>query len=88
MVLYRPSDHASARLGLAISKKCARRAVERNRLKRIVRESFRCHCPTLPQVDVVVLCAHGVTAQTNQRLFKLLERAWAAIRKQHACVEC
>mgnify|MGYP001570984818 FL=1 len=40
-VLARPNDLEFPRLGLAISKKKARLAVTRNRLKRIIRESFR-----------------------------------------------
>ena len=78
-MLYRPNGLNGARLGLAIAKKCARRAVDRNRLKRLVRESFRAHVQSLPGVDIVVLCARGAPALSNQRLFELLERAWAII---------
>ncbi|MBS1225128.1 MAG: ribonuclease protein component, partial [Proteobacteria bacterium] len=42
IVLARANDLTYARLGLAISRKVAKSAVARNRLKRIVRESFRC----------------------------------------------
>ncbi|MDX1507243.1 MAG: ribonuclease P protein component, partial [Woeseiaceae bacterium] len=40
-VLSRDNELACARLGLAISKKHCKKATARNRLKRIVRESFR-----------------------------------------------
>ena len=40
-VLGRPSNLATPRLGLAVSKKYARLAVDRNRIKRVIRESFR-----------------------------------------------
>ena len=43
-------------MGLAIAKKCARRAVDRNRLKRLVRESFRLERLGLPGLDLVVMC--------------------------------
>ncbi|WP_242470782.1 ribonuclease P protein component [Thiocystis violacea] len=86
VVLYRPNGLDAARLGLAIAKKRARRAVDRNRLKRIARESFRIHCSTLPGVDIVVLCSAGATAEPNRRLFDALEQAWATIRKS-SCVE-
>jgi ribonuclease P protein component len=85
-VLYRANDLGAPRLGLAIAKKCARRSVDRNRLKRIARESFRMHRQTLPAVDIVVLCAQGATKESNQRLFDVLERAWANIRKS-SCAE-
>lgn len=63
------------RLGLAISKKHARRAVDRNRIKRIVRESFR-HQAQLPPADFVVM-ARDVTLQAdNQQLFESLLQHW------------
>ncbi|ADC64024.1 ribonuclease P protein component [Allochromatium vinosum] len=86
VVLYRPNGLDQPRLGLAIAKKCARRAVDRNRLKRIARESFRRSCQQLPGVDIVVLCAQGAPREPNQRLFDVLERAWAHIGKS-SCVE-
>ena len=45
----------SARLGLAISKKNAKRAVDRNRIKRLIRESFRQNREKLPGIDLVVM---------------------------------
>ncbi|MBK1722072.1 ribonuclease P protein component [Thiocystis violacea] len=86
VVLYRPNGLTSARLGLAISKKCARRSVDRSRLKRIARESFRLNWQRLPSVDVVVLCARGAPTMPSQRLFDTLEHAWATIRKS-PCVD-
>lgn len=38
-----------ARIGITIAKRWAKRAVDRNRLKRIVRESFRHAAPTLAE---------------------------------------
>ena len=42
-VLCRASALDQGRLGLAVSKKACARAVDRNRLKRVIRESFRKH---------------------------------------------
>ena len=49
----RPDGENGARLGLVIAKKFLRRAVDRNQLKRIVREQFRCLRGDIPAVDVV-----------------------------------
>lgn len=42
-ILFRHGNSPETRLGLAVSRKAMRRAVARNRFKRIARESFRHH---------------------------------------------
>lgn len=81
-VLARPNAEPLARLGLAIAKKCARRAVDRNRLKRLVRESFRLERLGLPGLDLVVLCRRDAVTADNLQLRASLTRHWARIRKQ------
>ena len=44
----------SARLGLIVPKRVFRRAVDRNRVKRTLREEFRLRRAALPAMDVVV----------------------------------
>jgi ribonuclease P protein component len=43
----------SCRLGMAVSRKVSKRAVERNRIKRVIRESFRAERETLPTFDIL-----------------------------------
>ena len=50
-----PSEQANSRLGLAISKKICKRAVDRNLFKRIARETFRQHRDNLNLLDFVVM---------------------------------
>ena len=69
----------SARLGLAVAKKCAKRAVDRNRLKRLARESFRQHKQSLAGFDIVLLARHASVAATNQEVLKSLEKHWSRI---------
>ncbi|KAA0444693.1 MAG: ribonuclease P protein component [Candidatus Thioglobus sp.] len=52
------SNGSKPRLGLAISKKFCRLAVDRNRLKRIARETFRLQKQNLNNLDFVVLTKH------------------------------
>ena len=59
---YRPNGGASARLGLVIAKKLARRAVWRNAIKRVGREVFRFTRPGLPAMDLLLRLAKPVTA--------------------------
>lgn len=45
----------SVRLGITVSKRVSKRAVDRNRIKRVVRDSFRRHCRQLPAGDYVIV---------------------------------
>lgn len=53
-LLYRPNSFATARIGMVIAKKFIRSAVNRNLVRRIVRESFRLSRSKLPHRDIVV----------------------------------
>lgn len=78
-LLVRDNGGEGARLGLAISRKCARRAVDRQRIKRLVRESFRRNREQLVSVDIVVMCRPAVTDWDNQRIRASLDRFWARL---------
>ena len=80
-ILAAPDDLDSPRLGLAISKKHAKRAIDRNRIKRIVRESFRQNLLTLPPADFVVMAKPVTKSATNPELFKSLEHHWNRLNK-------
>jgi ribonuclease P protein component len=80
-VLARPRPVGGARLGLAISKKNLRRAVDRSRIKRLVRESFRRHRSGLGGLDVVVLARRGVSEHSNTEIFASLDRHWRRLAR-------
>ena len=71
---YQPSN-----LGLAISKKVARNAVARNRIKRVVRESFRHWQTRLDTLDIVILGRAGVVTQPNRVLDDALGKLWTQL---------
>ncbi len=75
-VLCRKNDSAHARLGLAISKKHCRLAVARNRIKRIIRESFRQHQQQLAGLDIVVINRPAAGTASNPELIASLDRHW------------
>ena len=81
-VLARANSLDHARLGLAISKKCAKRAVDRNRIKRLFRESFRLHQHSLPSVDIIAMCNSSVLTLDNQEMHKQIEIQWRFMRKK------
>ena len=80
-VLARPNDLEFPRLGLAISKKKARLAVTRNRLKRIIRESFRQRQHQLCCADYIVLAGNNGSKANNSRLIQSLEQHWQKLKK-------
>ena len=63
-----------ARLGLIASRKAARRAVDRNRGKRMAREAFRAARAWLPAVDVVLQLKNDLRKSGNSDLRKELDR--------------
>jgi ribonuclease P protein component len=64
---------------VAVSKRNARHAVERNRIKRLIRESFR-HSPIrqLP-IDLVIIAKSTATTASGDSLRKALERRWTSL---------
>jgi ribonuclease P protein component len=78
-VLCRSNEQQRPRLGLAIAKKHCKQATARNRIKRIVRESFRQHKALLSGLDIVVMNQPAATAADNRRLFASLEQHWRRV---------
>ena len=75
-VLARKNDLDIARLGLAISKKHCRQATGRNRIKRIVRKSFRRHQADINGLDVVVINQPQAAKASNRQLFDSMAAHW------------
>ena len=77
---WKPGPHP-ARLGLAVSRKVDPRAVGRNRIKRVLRETTRQLRPSLAGGDYVVVARAAARGATNAQLaeawLKLLRRAGA-----------
>jgi ribonuclease P protein component len=78
-VLFHPNNLDRPRLGFAISKQKVRLAVGRNRLRRLVRESFRHRAPGLPAVDLVFLARDAVKTAANPEIVASLDLHWARI---------
>lgn len=68
------------RFGMAVGARAAGGAVERNRVRRLIRESFRLQKQELPAVDVFVMAKAGARVATNPEIFMSLQRLWQEIR--------
>lgn len=81
LVLASNNGTREARLGLAISKKKLQSAVQRNRIKRLIRESFRLHKKELSGKDLVVLAQKDLVSMKNHILLNSLNDIWKKIEK-------
>jgi ribonuclease P protein component len=75
-VLSIANDAGEARLGMAVPRRQLPRAVDRNRLKRLIRESFRHHRATMASRDIVVLVKADAQRAGNAELTSALARHW------------
>jgi ribonuclease P protein component len=80
-ILARGNHLDHPRLGIVVSSRVARTAVARNRIKRLVRESFRLQQARLKGWDVVVIARPDVVKQTNQELLACLEGHWKKLEQ-------
>ncbi|HSH47054.1 MAG TPA: ribonuclease P protein component [Halomonas sp.] len=84
MALASPNALGHPRLGLIFSKKNVRRAVDRNRLKRIARESIRLRQHQLPSADIVLLARRGLDKLDNETVHRQLQGMWRRLdRERH-----
>lgn len=81
-VLAVPNQQTYPRLGLAIAKKNVRLAADRNRIKRLIRESFRHHQALLSGLDIVVLARKGVDNSSNETIYSALHKHWKVLDQQ------
>ncbi|QJD71858.1 ribonuclease P protein component [Marinobacterium sp. LSUCC0821] len=82
LILARKNKTEQPRIGFVLSKKNIRRAVNRNRIRRIIRESFRLNQHQLPQVDIVILARKGIDQLENPDVHKLISKSWNRLNKQ------
>lgn len=85
-ILVAKHDGDWPRLGFAIARKQVPRAVRRNALKRLFRESFRTHQQRLPPRDMVIMVRREILAATSAQIRDALERHWKSITEQ--CANC
>ncbi|WAX71474.1 ribonuclease P protein component [Gallibacterium anatis] len=75
-IISRPNTLQHPRLGLTVAKKYVKRANQRNRIKRICRESFRLQQHLLPDYDFIIIARKGIGDIDNALLFKMLDKLW------------
>ena len=75
ILYYKPNQRAVARIGFVVSKKVAKLAVDRNYMRRVLRELCRQELAVLSDVDIVI----QVKKSFNRSKFLLLKQELAML---------
>lgn len=84
VVRIKPNDLSTPRLGIVASKKALPRAVDRNRGKRLARETFRQLLQNLAALDFVVQLRSGLAKRDNAFARQELRGLFAKVGERQA----
>ncbi len=87
LLLARNNDLDHPRLGLVIGKKSVKLSVERNRLKRLMRESFRHHQDNLVGWDIVIVARKGLGDVESPELIQHFGKLWKRLARSRPVPE-
>lgn len=80
-ILVCHNDLFCPRLGILISKKNVKRACDRNRIKRLIKESFRLFQNSLMVMDFLVIVKKNLYLFSNKKIFFYLKNKWIYKKK-------
>ena len=84
VLAWMPNDIASTRIGFVVSKRIAKRAVDRNYMKRLLSEAMRGLLPRLPGgIDIVV----SARQKANTANLRILEQDMLTLLRQAKLLE-
>lgn len=81
LLLARNNDLEHPRLGLVIGKKSVKLSVQRNRIKRVIRETFRLSQADLVGWDIVVVARKGLGELENPELIRQFGKLWQRLAR-------
>lgn len=84
LILAVPNNGDQARLGLVIAKKNIRLSVHRNRIKRVVRETFRLNHGRLDSLDIVFLARKGMDSLEPAEQSRIMLNSWRKLSEKLA----
>ncbi|MBA6102649.1 ribonuclease P protein component [Pseudomonas monteilii] len=81
LILARENGLDHPRLGLVIGKKSVKLAVQRNRLKRLMRDSFRLNQQMLAGLNIVIVARKGLGEVENPELHQHFGKLWKRLAR-------
>lgn len=82
LILYKPNGKSHARVGVIVGKRIAKSAVVRNKIKRVIRESFRMHPVKLKALDIVVIARQHCGMLDKLKLREGIDKLWQKLQAQ------
>lgn len=83
LLLARRNQLPHPRIGLVMARKNIRRAVQRNRIRRIVRENLRMQQHSLEGLDIIVMVRRGADQLDNPALHRQLLQLFEQLQRRH-----
>jgi ribonuclease P protein component len=83
LILYSPNQKPHARIGIIVGKRFANSAVDRNRIRRVIRDSFRHVKDSLAGIDIVVIARSQCDTLSKATLRKGIDDLWKRLLTQH-----
>lgn len=84
LLLVSENNLATARLGIVIGKRRVKKAVDRNLLRRLMRESFRHRNAELAGLDIVVLVRANLNHPDKAVITTELTKVWSKLLAKRA----
>jgi len=82
LLLAKPNLLPHNRLGLVIGKKITAHAVDRNKIKRQIRESFRTKLPRSLSIDLVIVTRPGVRNKSKAEISAIFDKIWQKLERK------
>lgn len=79
---YQPNQLKFCRLGLVVSKKVAKRAIDRNYMRRVLRELYRQQASTQISVDLVIRVQNAFASQNFSQVTQEFEGLMVKLQKK------
>lgn len=81
LALFKTNQLSHARIGIIVGKRVANKAVTRNQIKRVLRESFRHHQDHLKGLDIIVIARQQCDTLDKTNLRRGIDRLWEKLQE-------